>query len=120
LRDLVPLESPDGNLRVIPKHGVDTTGSHVEGSTNASLDVGESTTSIVSGRALALSRKRGSEETLRRAVHTLVLGSDVGVDLANAPATGMESVLVGRVSVDVFDDIDLKGKVGIKTLVWMR
>jgi len=115
LGDLAPLEPPDCNVCVIPKHGVDTTSSHIEGGTSASCNIGEGTTSVVTGRALALSRERSSEETLgHRAVRALVLGSDIGVHIANRPVTGMESVLVEIVGVDVFEDIDLKGSVGIR------
>jgi len=111
LRDLVPLEPPDGNVRGVPKHGVNTTSGHIEGGTSAPCDVGEGTTGVVSARALALSREWGSKETLvHRGVRALVLGSNVGVHIANRPATGMESVLVEIVGVDVFEDIDLRGK----------
>ena len=80
MRYLGPLESPDGDGRVIPKRSVDTTGSHVEGMTSTSCNVGEGATSVVTGRALALGRDCGPEETLgRRAIHTPELGSDVRV-----------------------------------------
>lgn len=109
LRDLGPLESPDGNLRVIPKHGVDTAGSHVKGSTSTSFEVGEGTAGIVAARAQALSRDRGSEETLVHcAVQAPVPGSNVGVRLADTIGASMESVLVERVIVDEFKDIDLQ------------
>jgi hypothetical protein len=76
--------------------------------TSASLDVGEGTAIVVAVRTLALSRERVTKETfLRRAVQALVPGSDVGVHLANAIATGVESALVIRVFIDVFDHIDL-------------
>lgn len=111
LRDLVPLESPDSNVCLIPEHGVDTTSSHVERLASASLDVGEGTTGVVTGGALAFGVDGGSEEALGcRAICTLVLGSDVRVHPANGIATGVESVLVKIVRVDVFEDIDLRGK----------
>ena len=114
MRDLVPLEPPDGNVRGVPKHGINATGSHIEGGTSASLDVGEGTTGIVTTRAPALSREWCSEETLvRRAVRALVFGSNVGVHLANRPTAGMKGVLVEIVGVDVFEDIDLRGNVSI-------
>ena len=73
------------------------------------MDVGEGATSVVTGGALAFSRDSGSEETLvRRAVHTLVLGLDIGVRPADTIGTSMESVLVDLVIVDVFNDIDLQ------------
>jgi len=108
-------------MRVIPKHSVDATGSHVERSTSASIDVGEGATGVVTGRTLALSREGVSEEAfVRRAVRALVLGCDIGVHPANASGAGMESVLVERVGVDVFDDVNLRGKIEIKMLVWIR
>jgi hypothetical protein len=108
-------------VRAIPKHSEDTTGSHVEGSTSTSLDVGEGATSIVTGRALALSRDNVSEETLvRRAVCTLVLGFDVWVRPTDTLGTSMESVLVELVIVDEFDDIDLREESRIRMLGWKR
>jgi hypothetical protein len=83
--------------------------------TSASLDVGEGTAIVVAVRTLALSRERVTKETfLRRAVQALVPGSDVGVHLANTIATGVESALVIRVFIDIFDHIDLKGIIGIR------
>lgn len=114
MRDLTPLEPPDSNVGGIPKHSVNTTSGHIERMTSASIDIGEGTTGVVSSRAPALGRERGSEETLGgRAIRALVLGSDVGVHLANCPVTSMESVLVEVVGVDIFEDIDLKGNVRI-------
>lgn len=55
LRDLVPLESPDGNLCIVPKHSENSTGGHVEGMASTSFDVGESATVVVTARAQALS-----------------------------------------------------------------
>jgi len=109
LRYLGPLESPDRNGRVIPKHGEDTTGSHVEGSTSTSFDIGERATGVVTGRALALSRENVSEEILaHRVVHAPKLGFNVGVRPTDSPGTSVESVLVGVVVVDVFEDVDLQ------------
>lgn len=117
MRDLVALEPPDGNMGGIPKHGINTTGGHVERSTSASRDVGEGTAGVVTTGAPALSRKGGSEEALgHRAVRALVLGSDVGVHVANCLATGMECVLVEIIGIDVFEDIDLKETVRIGML----
>jgi len=114
LRDLTTLEPPDGNVGGIPKHGINTTGGHIEGSTSAPCDVCEGTTGVVTTRALALRREWGSEEALVScAVRALVLGSDVGVHLANCPATGMKSVLVEIIGVDVFEDVDLNGNIRI-------
>lgn len=116
MRDLAPLEPPDGNVRGVPKHGINTTSGHIEGGTGAPSDVGEGTTGVVTARALALSREWGSEEALvRRAVRALVLGSDVGVHFANRSTASMEGVLVEIVGVDVFEDIDLRGNVRIGT-----
>jgi len=115
LRYLGPLESPDCNGRGIPKHGENTTGSHVEGSTSTSFDIGERATGVVTGRALAFGRDNVSEETLaHRAVRTLKLGFNVGVRPTNTLGTGMESVLVGVVVVDVFEDVDLQEELGSK------
>ena len=109
MRYLGPFESPDCNGRVIPKHGEDTTGSHVERSTSTSFDIGERATSVVTGRALALSRDNVAEETL---VHCVVrapkLGFNVGVRPTNTPGTSVESVLIGVVVVDIFEDVDLQ------------
>ena len=68
-------------------------------------------------RALeTLSREWGSEGTLvHHAVRALVLGSNVGVHLANRPTASTEGVLVEIVSVDIFEDIDLRGNVRIGT-----
>jgi len=108
LGDLVPFESPDSNVRIIPKRGKDTASSHVEGGTSASLDIGEGATSVVVRRAHALSRDRGSKEALvHRAVRALVPGGDIGVRPTDSPAASVKSVLVHLVSVDVFDDVNL-------------
>lgn len=109
LRYLSPLESPDCNGRVIPKHGEDTTGSHVEGSTSTSFDIEERAASVVTARALALSCEDASEETLvNRAVRASKPGLNAGVRPTDSPGTSMESVLVGVVVVDVFEDVDLQ------------
>lgn len=55
LRDLVPLESPDGNVRVVPKRGEYTTSCHVEGMTGTSLGIREGATVVVAARTQALS-----------------------------------------------------------------
>lgn len=55
LRNLISLESPDGNLRVVPKRGENTTSGHVEGMTSTSFAVGEGATCVVTAGAQALS-----------------------------------------------------------------
>lgn len=106
LRYLVPLESPDGNVRVVPKRGEYTTGCHVEGMTSASLGVREGATVVVAARAQALSGDEVPGETLVGcAVCALVQGSNVRARLA--VGAGMEGVLVGRILVDEFYDVDL-------------
>ena len=55
LRDLVPLEPPDGNVIVVPKRGEYTTSHHVERMTSASLGVREGATIVVTARTQALS-----------------------------------------------------------------
>ena len=76
---------------------------------NASRDIGEGTTSIVSCRALTLGRDGSSEETLvHRTVCALELGADIGVRVTDTVTASVQSVLVGGVVVDEFDDIDLR------------
>lgn len=55
LRNLISLESPDGNLRVVPERGENTTSSYVEGMASTSFAVGEGATCVVTARAQALS-----------------------------------------------------------------
>jgi hypothetical protein len=55
LWDLTPLESPDRNMRTIPKHRENATSSHVEGMTSTPCDVSEGATVVVAVGALALS-----------------------------------------------------------------
>ena len=112
LRDLSSVESPDGNVRVIPKHSEDTTGGLVEGMTSTSFGVNEGATIVVTGRALALSRDGGSKEALSgRAVSARINRWDVGVRVTGTTA-GMESVLVLLDIVDALNDIDLKEGLG--------
>lgn len=77
--------------------------------TNTSRDIGEGTTIIVSCGALTLGRDGGSEETLaHRTVCALELGADIGVRVTDTVAASVQSILVGGVIVDEFDDIDLR------------
>lgn len=118
LRDLVPLESPNSDLGVVPKRGEDTTSSHVEGVTSTSFAVGEGATIVVTARTQALGGDKVSGETLAHcAVHILVLGWDIGVGIADAICTGVEGVLIGRVFVHEFDNINLGRKCEINMLV---
>jgi len=55
LRDLISLESPDGNLCVVPERGENTTSGYVEGMASTSFAVGEGATCVVAARAQALS-----------------------------------------------------------------
>lgn len=108
LRDLVPVESPDGNLCAIPKHGENATRCHVEGMAGTSFGVSEGATVVVAPRAQALSRDKISGETLaERAVRILVRGWGVGARITDTIVASVECALVGRVFVDVFDDVDL-------------
>jgi hypothetical protein len=112
LRNLIPGESPGGDLRLVPEHGENATSGHVEGVTSTSIDVGEGTTIVVTVRAQAIGWDEVSGKTLAgRAVRVPEQGLDVGVGIANAVGAGMESVLVGRIVVDELDDVNLQGNV---------
>lgn len=106
LRDLVPLEPPDGNLLVVPKRGEYPTSCHVEWMTSTSLDVCEGATVVVAAGAQALSGDEVPGETLADCtVCAPVQGSNVGARLT--VGAGMEGVLVGRILVDEFYNVDL-------------
>ena len=76
--------------------------------TNTPRDISEGATSVVGSRALTFGRDGGSEETLaRRTVCTLELGADTGVRSTNSVGASVQSVLIGGVIIDEFDDIDL-------------
>jgi len=110
LGDTRPLEPPGCNGVIVPKHGVDTAACHVEVMTNTSRDISEGAASVVDSRALTFGRDGGSEETLaRRTVCTLELGANIGVRFTDSVGASMQSVLVGGVIIDEFDDIDLSG-----------
>ena len=77
--------------------------------TSTPWGVSESATgvAIISG-AQALGRDEVSREALAtRGVRALVHWADVGVGVADTVCAGMESVLVGFIVVDEFDDVDL-------------
>lgn len=83
LRDLVTVESPEGDLRIIPEHSENATASRIEGAASASLEIAYGTTSITTARAQALSPKGIPHVTLRLGtVFVPVLGTGVGVQLA--------------------------------------
>jgi hypothetical protein len=94
---------------VVPERSKNTTGSHVEGMTSTSLDVAEGATSVVIAGACTLGREKVSGETLAHSgVRALVQRSNVGG--GHAFGAGMESVQVGRILVDKFDDVNLQRK----------
>lgn len=83
LRDLVTVEPPDGDLRIIPEHGENATASRVEGVASASLKIAYGATGVTTARAQALSPKGISHVTLwLGTVFVPVIGTGVGVQLA--------------------------------------
>lgn len=105
LRNLVPGESPDSNLGLVPEGSKNTAITCVEGRASTSFAVGKTATRVAIQEGVACGRGESSGKTLGRAVRALVQGLDVRARVA--AVAGMESALVGRVVVDVFNYVDL-------------
>ena len=95
LRDFPTCEPPEGYLRTIPQHCDHTSTACVEGCTGCSIEISNAASIVTPGSAQTLRSKRTPIE-LRSRIH-----------IARSLASGVESVLVGLIIVNVFNGVHL-------------